>query len=195
MIVGNGVTVVMIPHPTAANRNLLSLAGGASSPAVMDLNRGDLGVPGVGSHRLGAWYIRNGVGASPYTCDSGGNCTYNTALEADSKNIGMALYVVKRAQWLTGIADDNNSSVITVNAFSGLAWEGLTYAAHDNVKLAGQPGHNGIGQLVSWTFKFAGGTEVIRVCGAGRPPVPDRAQTHPVILRAGLDRSLEAAVT
>jgi hypothetical protein len=160
MIVGNGVTVVMIPHPTAQNKNLLSLSGGASSPAVMDLNRGDLGVAGVSSRRLGGWYVRNGVGASPYACDSGGNCTYTSALEADAKNIGMALYVVKREQWLTGIAADNNTSVITVSSFSGLAWTGLTYAPHDNVKLAGQPGHNGIGQLVSWTFKFAGATEV-----------------------------------
>lgn len=160
MVVGNGVTVVMIPHPTSNNRNQLTLSGGASSPAVLDLNRGALGVVGVSPLRLGAWYVRNGIGASPYSCDSGGNCTYTSALDADAKNVGMALYVVKRAQWLTGIAADNNSSVITVSAFSGLAWQGLTYAPHDNVKLAGQPGHDGIGQLVSWTFKFAGGTNV-----------------------------------
>lgn len=160
MIVGNGVTVVLIPHPTQNNRNLLTLSGGAGSPAVMDLNRGDLGVSGANPRLLGGWYVRNGIGASPYTCDGVGNCTYNSSLEADVKNIGMAIYVAKRSQWLTGIAADNNTSVITVNANSALAWNGLTYAAHDNVKLAGQPGHNGVGQLVSWTFKFAGGTDV-----------------------------------
>lgn len=162
MIVGNGVTVVMIPHPTASNRNLLSLSGGASSRAVMDLNRGELGIPDGSALRLGAWYVKNGVGASPYTCDSGGNCTYDSTLEADERSIGMAIYVAKRSQWLTGIASDNNTSVISVSAFSALAWKGLTYAPHDNVKLAGQPGHDGIGQLVSWTFKFAGGTEVFQ---------------------------------
>lgn len=172
MIVGNGVTVVVIPHPTAANRNLLSLSGGASAPAVMDLNRGELGVPDASARRLGAWYVRNGVGASPYTCDSGGSCTYDSSLEVDARKVGMAIYVVKRAQWLTGIAADNNSSVISVSAFSGLAWNGLTYAPHDNVKLAGQPGHDGIGQLVSWTFKFAGGTNVTQTYAGPEDGLP-----------------------
>ncbi len=172
MIVGNGVTVVMIPHPSSSSRNLLTLSGGASSPAVMDLNRGELGVATASPRRLGAWYVRNGVGASPYSCDSGGNCTYDSTLEADARKVGVAIYVVKRAQWLTGIASDNNTSVITVSAFSGLAWQGLTYAPHDNVKLAGQPGHDGIGQLVSWTFKFAGGTDVTQTYAGPEDGLP-----------------------
>jgi hypothetical protein len=36
----------------------------------------------------------------------------------------------------------------------------VTYAPYDNVQIAGQPQHDGIGQLVSWTFTFNGGTEV-----------------------------------
>ena len=67
--------------------------------------------------------------------------------------------MIKRSQY-AAVAADDNSDVIKVNAGGGLGWRGITYAPHDNVTLEGQPGHDGVGQLVSWTFKFAGGTKV-----------------------------------
>jgi len=86
-------------------------------------------------------------------------CTYNTALNSQPEQVGVALYVIKRSQY-SSVSVDNNSDVIKVNSGAGLAWQGITYAPHDNVNLSGQPGHDGIGKIVSWTFKFAGGTNV-----------------------------------
>ena len=145
MIVGDGVTVIMRP----GSSNQLLVSGGG----VVDLNRGITGTP----RKLGAW---TSLGISPY----GYNVPlvqwqYNSALESDLRNIGMALYVIKRSQY-AAVAADDNSDVIKINAAGGLGWRGITYAPHDNVTLAGQPGHDGVGQLVSWTFKFAGGTKV-----------------------------------
>lgn len=148
MIVGDGVTVIIRP---GSSNQLLVNAGG-----VMNLNRGS--TPAGTAMRLGAW---TSLGASPYTFNSAlGRWQYNSSLESDDRNVGVALYVIKRIQYNSGAAVDDNSDVIKVNAAGGLAWRGVTYAPHDNVTLAGQPGHDGVGQLVSWTFKFAGGTTV-----------------------------------
>jgi hypothetical protein len=162
MIVGNGVTVVIRPHPTNNNQNQLNLSGGSNSPAVMTLNS---------SQRLGGWYIRKGEGFSPYSCTAG-VCTYDSSLESDIENVGMALYIVKRSQYNSSVAVDNNSAVVKVNASSALAWQGLTYAAHDNVSLAGQPGHAAVGQLVCWTFKFAGATQVTQTYAGPESGLP-----------------------
>ncbi len=150
MIIGNGVTVIMRP----GSSNQLLVSGGG----VVDLNRTSriLGT----SQRLGAW---TSLGASPYAFIAGlEQWQYTSSLESDDRNMGMALYVIKRIQYNAGAAADDNSDVIKINAAGGLGWRGITYAPHDNVTLAGQPGHDGIGQLVSWTFKFAGNAKVIQ---------------------------------
>ncbi len=143
MIIGDGVTVIIRP----GTRNALNVSGGG----VIDLNRN---VSGSGK-RLGAW---TSLGASPYAFNAG-QWQYDTSLEASDRNIGIALYVTKRSQE-GPVAADDNSDVIKVVAGGGVGWRGITYAPHDNVTLAGQPGHDGIGQLVSWTFKFAGNAKV-----------------------------------
>jgi hypothetical protein len=52
----------------------------------------------------------------------------------------------------------SNTSVIKITASAGMSWSGVTYAPRDNVNLAGQPTHDGIGQIVAWTVTFDGGT-------------------------------------
>ena len=47
-----------------------------------------------------------------------------------------------------------------MNSGSGIDYRGLIYAPFDNVKVAGQPTHNDIGQLVSWTAQFTGGSTI-----------------------------------
>jgi hypothetical protein len=146
LIVGDGVTVIMRPHATAQNQNrLIVQAGGAVS-----LNRGEV----TANRQRGAWTIQ---GISTYTCDGSWNCSYDTALNSQIDQVGVALYVIKRQQFLSGTAVDNNTDIVKINAGAALAWSGVTYAARDNIELSGQPGHNGIGQFASWTFKFAGG--------------------------------------
>jgi hypothetical protein len=147
MLVGDGVTVII--RPGSSNQMLVSGGG------VVDLNRGK--TPGGTGMKLGALTT---LGANPYVFNSGtGTWGYNTSLDADSRNVGMALYIIKRSQY-SSVAVDDNTDVIKINAGAGLAWRGVTYAPHDNVTLSGQPGHDGVGQLVSWTFKFAGGVHV-----------------------------------
>ncbi len=144
MLVGDGVTVIMRP---GSSNQLLSSGGG-----VIDLNRGETGT----ARKLGAWTT---LGTSPYIPNGLGGWQYNSSLDANPRNVGMALYIIKRSQY-SSVAVDNNTDVIKITAGSGLAWRGVTYAPHDNVTLEGQPGHDGVGQLVSWTFKFAGGVHV-----------------------------------
>ena len=121
----------------------------------MDVNRGK--VPDLsGDQKLGAWTTK---GATSYAF-SGGSWTYQTSREADKQQygVGIAIYVLKPGQ--AGITDTNGTDVINVSSGSALAWNGVTYAPQDNVKIAGQPNHDGIGQLISWTFAFVGNTNV-----------------------------------
>lgn len=145
LIVGDGVTVIMRPPGT------FQPSGGGA----MDLNRG-LVVPG--DQRLGAWTTK---GQTPYVHNST-RWEYDPlgAFEADKRlyGVGIAMYVLKPSQ--SGVADANGTDTIDVSSGSALAWNGITYAPHDNVKIAGQPNHDGIGQLVSYTFTFNGGTDV-----------------------------------
>jgi hypothetical protein len=143
MIVGDGVTMILRP-----DSQMLVSGGG-----VIDLNRGETGT----AMKLGAWTT---LGTSPFTYNASlARWQYNTAMDGNARNVGMALYIVKRSQY-SSVAVDDNTDIIKINAGAGLAWRGVTYAPHDNVTLSGQPGHAGVGQLVSWTFKFAGGVHV-----------------------------------
>ncbi len=170
MIIGDGVTVIMRPKPSDSDNNQgLAVAGGAHSHGVVDLNATKI---------LGAWMTK---GTSPYTCTVSGPtqaCAYQPALETNLANIGVALYVVKRIQYNASAASDDNSSIINVNANGGLAWQGVTYAPHDNVKLAGQPGHNAVGQLVSWTVKFDGGTTINQTYRGPENGIPYLIEPH-----------------
>jgi len=150
MIVGDGITVIVRPA-TSNPGNQMTVSGGG----VVDLNRGQ--TPGGSAQALGAW-MRDGT--QPYAWDAGlGTWVYSSGLEANINNVGIALYVIKREQFSIVAADDS-SEVIKINAGAALAWDGITYAPHDNITLSGQPGHDAIGQFISWTFKFAGGVHV-----------------------------------
>jgi Flp pilus assembly protein TadG len=144
MIVGDGVSIVIRP---GVSNDLLAGAGG-----VVDLNTGKI----TPNRQRGGFTVQ---GTLTYSCDVAMTCTYNTALNSQLDQVGVALYVIKREQYSV-VAVDDNSDVVKINSGAGLAWQGVTYAPHDNVILSGQPGHDGIGKLVSWTFKFAGGTNV-----------------------------------
>jgi hypothetical protein len=143
LVVGDGVTVIM--HP---NSEYIPLAG-----AAMNVNTGRV-VPG--DQKLGAWTTK---GLLTYDFDVD-HWDYDESMEADLRlnGVGLALYVLKPTQ--TGTSFGDGSDVIKVNSGAGLSWKGVTYAPNDNVSVAGQPNHDGFGQLISWTFTFNGGTEV-----------------------------------
>jgi hypothetical protein len=142
LIVADGVTVIMRPPGS------FQPSGGGA----MDLNRGKVSAP---AQKLGAWTTK---GATPYAWL--GSWQYQASQELDKPlyGVGIAFYVLKPEQ--IGSSDANGSDVINVSSGSALAWTGVTYAPRDNVKIAGQPEHDGIGQLISWTFAFVGNTNV-----------------------------------
>jgi hypothetical protein len=149
LVVGDGVTIVIRPDGT---NNQFSPNG------VLDLNTGKATAAlGTGpAQRLGAWTTK---GVRPYTYASG-SWQYQ-ALSPAANGVGLALYVLAPDQFSTGNAADANTAVVKVSSTgSGLSWDGVTYAPRDNVVISGQPSHDGIGQLVSWTFTFTGGTRV-----------------------------------
>lgn len=147
LVVGDGVTVVI--RPSGSNNQF-------TPNGVMDLNRGfAAGTP----LKLGAWTTK---GVRTYAI-VGGKWQYQSGLEADltTNGVGVALYVLRPDQYSASPAPDANTVVIVMTSNgAGLGWNGVTYAPRDNVTISGQPSHDGVGQLVSWTFTFNGGTNV-----------------------------------
>ena len=150
LIVGDGVTVIIRPSSAGAGSSQFSPGSGG----VMNLNTGRAN-SGT-ALKLGAWTTK---AASSYAWN-GSAWAYQAAQESNPQlyGVGVALYVLKPAQ--AGIAMGDGTEVIQVNSGAGLSWKGVTYAPNDNVAVAGQPNHDGIGQLISWTFTFNGGTVV-----------------------------------
>lgn len=150
LVVGDGVTIIFRPDGT---NNQFSPNG------VLDLNRGMAnGTP----QKLGAWTTK---GASPYLF-SGGSWSYQAGQESNPQvyGVGVALYVLKPTQYSASATDTDNTDVVKITSSgAGIAWSGVTYAARDNVTISGQPYHDGIGQLVSWTVTFTGGVPILQV--------------------------------
>lgn len=169
LLVGDGVTIVFRPQ-NSTSPGLSPNAGG-----VLDLNTGasDTVAGGFPNQKKGA-YMTDG---SPTYLWDGSQWAYDSSLNADKNRVGIAIYVAKPAQY-GDPTPDANTKVIQVTSGSGLAWSGVTYAPHDNIELAGQPGHDGIGQFVSWTFKFAGGTNVTQTYEGPDQSLPRLVEPH-----------------
>ncbi|HZM72768.1 MAG TPA: pilus assembly protein TadG-related protein [Candidatus Polarisedimenticolia bacterium] len=82
-----------------------------------------------------------------------------SANNADTANVGVAIYVVTPAQ-MGDLTADANTGQVKVAAGAAIAWQGVMYAPRDNIELSGQPLHDAIGQFISWTVKLSGGTTV-----------------------------------
>jgi Flp pilus assembly protein TadG len=150
LIVGDGVTVIIRPTSAGAGASQYSPGSGG----VMNLNTGRAN--NGTALKLGAWSTK---AASTYAWN-GSAWAYQASQEGNPQQygVGIALYVLKPTQ--AGIAMGDGTEVIAVSSGAGLSWRGVTYAPNDNVQVAGQPNHDGFGQLISWTFTFNGGTVV-----------------------------------
>jgi hypothetical protein len=102
---------------------------------------------------------------------------YDSTVNVGNTRTGIAIYVVKPSQWGDNTVDAS-SDTIKVQAGSSLAWSGVTYAPHDNIQIAGQPNHDGIGQFVSWTFKFSGGVTVKQTYDGPDQSLPRLVEPH-----------------
>jgi hypothetical protein len=174
LVVGDGVTVVIRPpNSLSGTYGLLPSSGG-----VLDLNTGAsdaIAGPTPAPQRRGALMTD---GNSSYVWNGGlAQWQYNSAVNAGNFRTGVALYIVKPEQW-GNMTPDANSDTIKVQSGSSLAWSGVTYAPHDNIQIAGQPDHDGIGQFVSWTFKFAGGVGVKQTYDGPDQALPRLVEPH-----------------
>ena len=82
-----------------------------------------------------------------------------TADNNDKSRVGVAVYVIKPAQY-GDLTSDANTSQIQIQAGAALSWQGVLYAARDNISLSGQPLHDAIGQFICWTVRIDGGAVV-----------------------------------
>jgi hypothetical protein len=160
LVLGDGVTLVF------ARGADLNMNAGAS----ISLNSGNTtnnpfsaalcGGNATGSFpndcKFAAWTARAGGGGA-LSWGSGISTTYSAPSDPFSR--GIASYVCKSAG-SCGSGGGPSTNIFQMNAGSGIDYRGLIYAPYDNVKLAGQLNHDDIGQLVSWTAQFTGGTAI-----------------------------------
>ncbi len=143
LLIGNGVTLVF-DH--GAN---LSMNAGAS----ISLNASTTACGGLDC-KFGAW-----TSGGNYSWTPGPSPTY--AAPANPFERGMAAYVCRSAASCgTGGSAATTTNILVMNSGSGIDYRGLIYAPFDNVKLAGQPTHKDIGQIVSWTLFLTGSSQI-----------------------------------
>jgi hypothetical protein len=174
LVVGDGVTVVIRPpNSLSGSYGLLPTSGG-----VMDINTGasdTVAGPIPAPQRRGALMTD---GNSSYVWNGGlAQWQYDSAVNNGNTRTGVAIYIVKPAQWGNNTVDAS-SDTIKVQSGSSLAWAGVTYAPHDNIQIAGQPNHDGIGQFVSWTFKFSGGVTIKQTYDGPDQSLPRLVEPH-----------------
>jgi hypothetical protein len=109
--------------------------------------------------RFAAWTARAGSGGH-YSWSLGTAPTYASP-PVDPFERGIVTYICKTAGPANcGTGGGPSTDIFQLNSASGIDYRGLIYAPFDNVKLAGQPTHKDVGQLVSWTAQFTGGTAI-----------------------------------
>ncbi len=160
LVLGDGITLVFA-RGAGLNMNAgasISLNSGntTNNPYGAALCGGNPTGAAPNDCRFGAWTARAGGGGG-YSWGTGISTTY--AGPADPFERGIASYVCKTAADCdTGGSASTN--IIQLSSGSGIDYRGMIYAPFDNVKIAGQPTHDDIGQLVSWTAQFTGGSEI-----------------------------------
>ena len=151
LVIGDGVTLVF-----ARGADLNMNAGAAISLNSGNITNNPLAAACDPNCRFAGWTARSGAGGT-YSWTAGPSPTYSAP--SDPFERGIAAYVCKSAaNCASGGVPSTN--IFQLNSLSGIDYRGLIYAPFDNVKIAGQPTHKDIGQLVSWTAQFTGGSEI-----------------------------------
>jgi Flp pilus assembly protein TadG len=172
LVIGDGVTLIF-------DRNAgLNMNAGAS----ISLNSGNTtnnplaaacgGVVGGGTTncRFGGWSAKAGAGGT-YTWSLGTSPTFS--IPGDPFERGLAAYVCKSAGAANcGSGGSPSTNIFQMNSASGIDYRGMIYAPYDNVKVAGQPTHSDIGQLVAWTAQFTGGSTITQTYDGPDSAVP-----------------------
>jgi len=151
LILGDGVTLVF--H---RNSDLNATAGASISLNSGNMTNNPLAGNCTPDCKFAAWAAKAGGGGT-YSWSTGLSPVY--AVPTDPFERGIAAYVCKSAA-ACGSGGGPSTNILQLNSGAGIDYLGLVYAPFDNVKLAGQPTHDDIGQLVAWTAQFTGGSEI-----------------------------------
>ncbi len=180
LVIGDGVTLVF-DRNAHLNMNAgptISLNTGNTTNNPLASACGGVAGGGATGCRFAAWTARAGGSAGHYSWSLGPAPTY-TATPADPFERGLASYVCKTAGAANcGTGGSASSNIFQMTSASGIDYRGMIYAPFDNVKLAGQPTHKDIGQLVAWTAQFTGGTAINQTFDGPDSGVPQLLEPH-----------------
>ncbi|MEK6721755.1 MAG: Tad domain-containing protein [Chloroflexota bacterium] len=177
LVIGDGVTLVFarggdLDMNAGAT---ISLNSGNATLNPLATACGGTALGGDTTCKYGAWAVKSGA-AGVTTWAAGTTVAYTPPSDPFMK--GMAVYVCKSAA-SCGSGGGPSTNILQMTSGSGIDYRGLIYAPFDNVKMAGQPTHNNIGQLVAWTAQFTGGSQIFQTYDG-----PD--STTPVLLEPRL---------
>lgn len=159
LVIGDGVTLVFA-RGGDLNMNAgasISLNSGNTTNNPLAAACGGIAGGGVTDCRFAAFVARAGASSGGYSWSPGLTPTYS--IPSDLFQRGIASYVCKSVADC-GSGGGPSTNILQMNSASGIDYRGLIYAPFDNVKIAGQPTHKDIGQLVSWTSQFTGGSVI-----------------------------------
>jgi hypothetical protein len=172
LVIGDGVSLVF-DRNAALNMNAgatISLNSGNTTNNPLASACGGVVGGGATNCRFGGWTAKAGAGGS-YTWSLGTAPTYS--VPADQFERGIAAYVCKTAGPANcGTGGGPSTDILQMNSSSGIDYRGMIYAPFDNVKVAGQPTHSDIGQLVAWTAQFTGGSTITQTYDGPDSGVP-----------------------
>jgi hypothetical protein len=161
LVIGDGVTLVFA-RGADLNVNgpngIISLnKGNTTNNAFADACGGNPGGTFPNDCRFAGWTAKAGGGGA-YSWGLGTSTAY-TSPPLDPFERGLAAIVCKSSTDCDS-GGGPSTNIFQINAGAGIDYRGLIYAPYDNAKVAGQPNHNDIGQLVAWTAQFTGGSEI-----------------------------------
>ncbi len=151
LVIGDGVTLVF-----ARGADMDANAGASVSLNSGNATNNPLAAQCSPNCKYAAWAAK---------ANGGGTLTWSVGLApsysvpTDPFERGIAAYVCKSAADCDS-GGGPSTDILQMNSGAGIDYKGLIYAPFDNVKLAGQPTHDDIGQLVAWTAQFTGGSAI-----------------------------------
>ncbi len=137
-IIGDGVSVFFAPTATGGSNGFTTGTGGG-----IVLNNGNAGQP---SWEKGGW---TADGLTPW---SGPYGSTPPAYDPSTSGTGIAFYVVPSA--------NGTSKTFNMSGAAGLAFKGILYGPKDLLNIGGNGAQGAFGQIVGWTIRYNGTTEV-----------------------------------
>lgn len=142
-VIGDGVSLFFASGMTPFNPS-----GGVV------LNNGNAAMPAIptGASKFSAWTTK---GTTPWSVAAGSPVT-STWTTPPTGEVGMAFYI-RRA----GVG--SYTSVFNMSGTSPLMFLGVLYGPQDNVGISGRGVQAAVGQIISWTITYTGGTQITQI--------------------------------